>query len=96
MLFSLFSSGCVYRSGIIQGGQIEDRAIKRVEVGMDRDQVRRLLGTPMVQDTYHPDRWDYIYYSLNMTNSKTPERITIFFENGRVTKIENTKPQTNT
>ena len=96
MLFSLFSSGCVYRSGIIQGGQIEDRAIKRVEVGMDRDQVRRLLGTPMVQDTYHPDRWDYVYYSLNMANSKTPERITIFFENGRVVKIENTKPQTST
>lgn len=92
MLFTLFSSGCVYRSGIIQGGQIEERAIKRVEIGMDRDQVRRLLGTPMVQDTYHPDRWDYVYYSLNMVSSKTPERITIFFENGRVAKIENNKP----
>ena len=87
----LFSTACVYRSGIIQGGSVDERAINRVEVGMDRDQVRRLLGTPAVQDAYHPDRWDYIYYTLNMSNSKQTERVSVFFENGRVTKVENTK-----
>ena len=91
MFTTLFSTGCVYRSGILQGGQIEERAIKRVEIGMDRDQVRRLLGTPMVQDSYHPNRWDYLFYSLNRSDSRTPERITVFFDNGVVTKIENTK-----
>ena len=92
ILTTALSSGCVYRSGIIQGGQLDERAIKRVEVGMDRDQVRRLLGTPAVQDAYHPDRWDYVYYTLNMKNSKQAERVSVYFDNGQVTKIENVKP----
>ena len=86
------STGCVYRSGIIQGGQIDERAIKRVEVGMDRDQVRRLLGTPVIQDAYHPDRWDYLFYTLNMKNSKQAERISVYFEKGIVSKVETVKP----
>jgi len=91
LLTLLMSTGCVYRSGIIQGGQVDERAINRVEVGMDRDQVRRLLGTPMVQDAYHPDRWDYLYYTINMSNSKEAERVSVFFDKGRVSRIENTK-----
>ncbi len=89
---SALSTGCVYRSGIIQGGQTDERAIKRVEVGMDRDQVRRLLGTPAIQDAYHPDRWDYLYYTLNMKNSKQAERVSVYFDNGFVTKVETVKP----
>lgn len=92
LLFTLLiSSACVYRSGIIQGGQVDERAIKRVEVGMQREQVRRLLGTPTVQDAYHPNRWDYLYYTINMRNSKQAERVSVFFENGQVSKVENTK-----
>ncbi len=93
ILTTALSSGCVYRSGIIQGGQLDERAIKRVEVGMDRDQVRRLLGTPAIQDTYHPDRWDYLFYTLNMKNSKVAERVSVYFDNGLVTKIETVKPE---
>ena len=87
------TTGCVYRSGVIQGGQIDERAIKRVEVGMDRDQVRRLLGTPTVRDAYHPDRWDYLYYTLNMRNSKAAERVSVYFDKGFVTKVETVKPE---
>lgn len=86
------SSGCVYRSGIIQGGQIDERVVKRVEVGMDRDQVRRLLGTPVIQDAYHPNRWDYLFYTLNMKNSKQAERFSVYFEKGIVSKVETVKP----
>jgi len=92
ILTTTLSSGCVYRSGIIQGGQVDDRAIKRVEVGMTRDQVRRLLGTPAINNPYHIDRWDYVFYTLNTANSRTPERVSIFFDKGSVSKIENTKP----
>lgn len=92
ILTTALSSGCVYRSGIIQGGQLDERAIKRVEVGMDRDQVRRLLGTPAIQDAYHPDRWDYVYYTLNMQNSKQAERVSVYFDSGIVTKIDTVKP----
>jgi len=42
------TTGCVYRSGIIQGSQLDQRAIDRLEVGMSRAQVRELVGTPLV------------------------------------------------
>ncbi|MBT8142739.1 MAG: outer membrane protein assembly factor BamE [Gammaproteobacteria bacterium] len=88
----LFTSACVYRTGVIQGGQVDERAIKRVEVGMGADQVRRLLGTPMIQDIYHPDRWDYVYYTINLGSNKV-QRVSIFFDKGIVSKIENTEAE---
>ena len=47
---------------IQQGNYLEPRAVEKLEIGMTRSQVRYLLGTPMVPDTFDTDRWDYIYY----------------------------------
>jgi len=82
------TTGCVYRSSIIQGSQLDQRAIDRLEVGMTRDQVRALLGTPLVQDKFHPDRWDYIFYSKNLPSSKETERLTIYFDGSKISKID--------
>lgn len=64
LAFSLLaaSSGCVYRASISQGNLIEQEDLDQVEVGMTRIQVRFLLGTPMIDDPFHQDRWDYVYY----------------------------------
>ena len=59
---ALAISACVYRIDIQQGNLLEQESIDQVEVGMTRSQVRFLLGTPMVADTFHQDRWDYMYY----------------------------------
>lgn len=56
------SSGCVYRTNIAQGNLIEQEDLDQVEVGMTRNQVRFLLGTPMIDDPFHKERWDYVYY----------------------------------
>jgi len=55
-------SACVYRIDIQQGNLLDDDKIEQVEVGMTRSQVRFLLGTPVVRDSFHEDRWDYVYY----------------------------------
>jgi len=56
------SSGCVYRLNISQGNLVEQEDLDQVEVGMTRNQVRFLLGTPMIDDPFHAERWDYIYF----------------------------------
>ena len=56
------SSGCVYRANISQGNLIKQEDLDQVEVGMTRNQVRFLLGTPLVDDPFHQQRWDYVYY----------------------------------
>lgn len=83
------TTGCVYRSSIVQGNDLDQRAIDRLREGMTRDQVRNLLGSPLIQDQYHPNRWDYVFYTKNLTTSKEPKRVSVHFDNiGNVSKIE--------
>ena len=62
LLLCLAQGGCVYRMPIQQGNFLEPRVVDKLEIGMTRAQVRYLLGTPMVPDTFDADRWDYLYY----------------------------------
>lgn len=85
----LFLSACVYRMDIQQGNLLKDSDIDRVQVGMTRSQVQFLLGTPMVADSFHRDRWDYAY-SFHHGRSREYQRrwIIVYFENERVAKID--------
>jgi outer membrane protein assembly factor BamE len=83
------ATACVYRIDIQQGNLLDDEEIAQVEVGMTRSQVQFLLGTPMVADSFHRDRWDYTYY-LRRGRSPDAERrwLIVYFENDRVARIE--------
>jgi outer membrane protein assembly factor BamE len=86
---SLAATACVYRIDIQQGNLLDDDDIARIEVGMTRSQVQFVLGTPMISDSFHRDRWDYAYY-LTRGRSKDVDRrwIVVYFENDRVSRIE--------
>jgi outer membrane protein assembly factor BamE len=86
---ALFLSACVYRMDIQQGNLLKDSDIDRVQVGMTRSQVQFLLGTPMVADSFHRDRWDYAYYFHHGRSREFQKRwIIVYFENERVAKID--------
>jgi outer membrane protein assembly factor BamE len=55
-------SACVYRMDIPQGNQIDAGVVEQLELGMSRNQVAFLLGTPAVVDLFQPDLWHYVYY----------------------------------
>jgi outer membrane protein assembly factor BamE len=84
-----FSSACVYELDVQQGNKLEPKDIESVEVGMTRNQVRFLLGTPVVNDVFHEDRWDYIYY-FRAGRSKKPERrwLIVWFDENIVKEIQ--------
>jgi outer membrane protein assembly factor BamE len=50
-----------YRQDISQGNEITPEMLLEVKPGMNKSQVRFVLGTPLIQDSFHKDRWDYIY-----------------------------------
>ena len=56
------TAGCVYQASLSQGNLLDQEDIDQVEVGMTRGQVRFLLGTPMIDDPFHENRWDYVYF----------------------------------
>ena len=85
----LVSTGCVYRANISQGNIVEEEDLDQVEVGMTRNQVRFLLGTPMIDDPFHQNRWDYVYYVKIGRNDATAKRwVTILFEDETVSEIQ--------
>lgn len=51
-----------FRIDIRQGNLVTQEMAAQLKAGMTRDQVRFVLGTPMLSDVFHPDRWDYLYY----------------------------------
>lgn len=78
-----------YRMEIQQGNFVSQEAVSQLKLGMSKDQVRFVLGTPLLTDIFHADRWDYVY-RRQMVNSNVIEqrKIAVFFEDGKLKRIE--------
>lgn len=77
-----------YRIDVRQGNYVDQEMIGRVKKGMTRDQVRFALGTPLMIDAFHPDRWEYVY-RFQPGRGETEQRvISVFFIDDRVDHIE--------
>jgi outer membrane protein assembly factor BamE len=86
---SLALAACVYRIDIQQGNLLDEEDINQVDFGMTRSQVQFLLGTPMIADSFHRDRWDYAYYYRRGRSPDAARRwVVVYFENDRVQRIE--------
>jgi outer membrane protein assembly factor BamE len=88
-LASLALAACVYRIDIQQGNLLDEEDVNQVDLGMTRSQVQFLLGTPMIADSFHRDRWDYAYYYRRGRSPDAARRwVVVYFENDRVQRIE--------
>jgi outer membrane protein assembly factor BamE len=82
-------SGCVYRMNIQQGNYLEGRSVDQLTVGMTRSQVRYLLGTPMVPESFDKERWDYLYYFKRGRLRRPEERhLIVWFKEDKVDKFD--------
>jgi outer membrane protein assembly factor BamE len=86
LLIALIATGCVYELDVQQGNKLEPEDAAKVEVGMTRSQVRFLLGTPVVSDSFHYDRWDYLYYFRPGRGDKAERRWMIVLFDGDVVR----------
>jgi outer membrane protein assembly factor BamE len=95
---ALMLSGCagfgVHRIDIQQGNLVTQEQLAKVKTGMSRLDVRNALGTPLLQDVFNGNRWDY-YFSLDQATKYGPFgrdkkefKVTISFESDKVAKIE--------
>jgi len=78
----------VHRVDVQQGNALQPETVAKVEEGMTRDQVRFLLGTPLLNDPFHAGRWDYIYYLNPGGGIEERRRLTVYFEDDRVIRLE--------
>src|ERR1700761_163081 len=63
-----------YRITVVQGNFVSKEAAAQMKVGMTRDQVRQVLGTPLLTDMFHADRWDYVFYFKRGNKSIVEQR----------------------
>ena len=87
-------SGCgfvgfpgVYRIDIEQGNLVDQEMIEQLKPGMSRRQVRFIMGSPLVEDTFRSDRWDYPYVIRNGQTIIREAQVTILFEGDSLAEI---------
>ena len=78
----------VYKIAIPQGNIIDNKQLKQLKVGMSQDQVRYLLGTPLIVDTFNPDRWDYFYSKRPGRGETEHMRLTLHFQYNILASME--------
>ncbi len=96
LVFSLllsFSACSVHKIDIQQGNIIEDEQLEELHIGMRRQQILHLLGTPLIQDPFRPDRWDYVYYFKPANKPADLYQLTLFFEGGHLIHFNTDIPQ---
>ncbi|MDD5392146.1 MAG: outer membrane protein assembly factor BamE [Thiothrix sp.] len=88
--------GCsFYKMEIQQGNRISSEELAMVHPGMGAAQVQAILGTPLMADDFHKDRWDYVFY-LKSPNGKVERNgVTVFFQNGVVRNVTQDPAPTN-
>lgn len=76
-----------YRIDVRQGNYITQEMVAQLKPGQSRDQVRFILGTPLVADPYHAERWDYVYRFQPGHGEAQQRRVTIFFSDNKLSRI---------
>ena len=70
----------VYRINVEQGNVVTEEMVEQLRPGLNRRQVRYIMGTPLIEDSFHSDRWDYRYLLRNGNDTIIETQLTLWFE----------------
>jgi len=78
----------VYTIDIQQGNIIDQAMIDQLRPGMNKRQVLYIMGSPMLDDVFHKNRWDYLYSDQSDGEDRVQKQISLFFENDQIVGIQ--------
>ena len=84
----LISFPGAYRIDIQQGNVITQDMIDQLRPGMTRAQVQYVMGTPLLEDSFNRDRWDYVQSFQPGGEDRTQRTVTVFFENNELVSVQ--------
>ena len=97
LAFTSFAAGCSwvpripgvtpYKIDVQQGNFISQEMVSKLQPGMSKDQVRNLLGTPLLTDIFHGERWDYVYWHEAPSGRRESRRLAVFFEGEKLARL---------
>ena len=77
-----------YKLKVIQGNELNSRAVVSLQPGMTREQVQLLLGTPLLRDPFHANRWDYTFNTARNGVIENQRSLTLYFTNNQLARAE--------
>ncbi|MCW8956879.1 MAG: outer membrane protein assembly factor BamE [Gammaproteobacteria bacterium] len=96
VLTGLILSSCSWlpeshKIDIQQGNRIKQEDLAKLKPGMTRSQVKFVLGSPLLQDSFHEDRWDYIFYLKPGKGESRRSRISLYFAGDKLIRIDDSQ-----
>lgn len=76
-----------YKVDVIQGNFISKEQVEQLRPGMTRDQVKAVLGTPLMASLFHADRWDYVFTLKRQGVEPQSYKYTVFFKGGQLERF---------
>ncbi|MBX7134802.1 MAG: outer membrane protein assembly factor BamE, partial [Fimbriimonadaceae bacterium] len=77
-----------YKIDVRQGNFVSQEMVAQLRPGLSRDQVRFILGSPLVVDAFHTDRWDYVYRFQPGRGEAQQRRLAVYFEDGKLARVD--------
>lgn len=96
ILLSLLLSSCTsfyiplltpYKMDIRQGNFVTPAMREKLKIGMTKPQVQFVLGTPLIQDVFHQNRWDYVYSYEHARKIVDTQKMTLYFQGDKLVRI---------
>ena len=99
LLIPLLTCGCSYlyapvhwftpyKIDIQQGNAMDEQAVTKLKPGMTKAEVRALLGSPLLQDPFHADRWDYVFRWSKSGKLVEERTLAVFFDQDKLKRVD--------
>lgn len=88
LFITLIIASCAYKPDVQQGNTYDDKQVSQLKIGMSRQQVVFIMGTALLKDPFHKNRWDYLYTYAKGREKAERRLLTLYFKNDRLSKID--------
>lgn len=91
LILVIAGTACAYKPDVKQGNVLEEKNYQQLKPGMSRQQVVFLMGTSLLQDPFHQNRWDYVF-TLKQGHGKTERQLlTLYFDGDVLSRIDDSQ-----
>lgn len=91
LFFSQLMASCAYKPDVQQGNTFDDKQLAQLKIGLTQQQVTFIMGTALLKDPFHKNRWDYIYTQAKGRAKAERRLLTLYFKNDKLSKIDDSQ-----